>query len=68
MKATAATVGPDVPHIRVTTDSTRRVTCAGRDWAGISELPASEFSDADLVALKADKRLQVEEIKRPLAE
>lgn len=67
MKPAVATAGADVPHIRITTDATRRVTCAGRDWAGISELPASDFTAADLVALKADKRLEVEEINRPLA-
>jgi hypothetical protein len=67
-KTTANTSAADqVPHLRVTASATQAVPCAGQWWAGITELPAAQFSAAQLVELKADKRLQVEEITRPLA-
>lgn len=49
-------------RLRITTDHTRRVWCAGAFWAGISEVPASSVSDAQLVELRLCKELSVEEV------
>lgn len=52
----------EIPGLRITTDAEHRVSSGGRDWAGISEVPLHWFSAAQLLELKADKRLTVEEI------
>jgi hypothetical protein len=54
-----------IPHVRVTAPSTTfAIHSAGADWAGVSELPKADFTEAQLAALKLDKRLQVEVFDR----
>lgn len=49
-----------VKYLRVeTANPETRVTAAGHDWAGISEVPADTLTAAQLELLRADKRLQV---------
>lgn len=47
-------------RVRVTTDVNRRVTVAGIDFAGITELPADTVTEAQLTELKASKLVEVE--------
>lgn len=50
-----------VPGLFIVTDASRAVQCAGEYWAGASHVPASNFSDAQIAALRADKRLDVKD-------
>jgi hypothetical protein len=49
-------------RIRVTTDPATRVAAAGVFWAGISEVPAASITPAQLLELKAEPLLKVEEV------
>lgn len=51
----------EVPGLRVTTGVNTRIPCAGHFWAGISEVPARDYTDAQIVELRASKLLQVED-------
>lgn len=63
--ATAHTTPRKVKFLRIDTASpATQVHCAGAAWAGRSELPLAQFTPAQLVELKTDKRLDVEEIDR----
>lgn len=54
------------PYVRVTAPSVDyAVECAGKAWAGVSEVPRDTLSAAQLEQLKGEKRLQVEEFDRP---
>lgn len=65
MPAAIHTTPRKVPYLRVDTASpAHQVHCAGAYWAGRSELPLAQFTPAQLVELKTDKRLQLEEIER----
>lgn len=64
-QAPAITTNKKVPHVRITAPSVDyAITSAGAQWAGVSELPKTEFTEVQLAALKLDKRLQVEEFDR----
>lgn len=59
------TIKRTVPYLRVdTANAETQVACAGALWAGRSELPMAQISPAQLMALKADSRLQVTEFER----
>lgn len=62
MAKTEKPAAREIPGLRITTDPDRRVSAGGRDWAGVSEVPLHWFSAAQLIELRADSRLQVEEI------
>ncbi len=54
-----------VKFIRVeTANADTRVECAGALWAGASELPAANFTEAQLQALREHKQLTVTETER----
>lgn len=57
---------PKFPYVRVVAPSVHyAVECAGRFWAGTSELPKDQFTAVELELLKVDPRLKVEEFERP---
>lgn len=59
------TTSRKVKYLRIdTTSPDTQVHSAGACWAGRSELPLAQFTPAQLVELKTDQRLQVEEIDR----
>lgn len=53
----------DVPGLLVTTkEGVQRVDCAGAYWAGVSHVPASHVSEAQLLELRACAKLTVEDV------
>ena len=48
-------------RVQVITDATRATYCAGAYWAGISQVPRAQITDAQLLELKAHKLLEVTE-------
>lgn len=60
-KPEAAPKTKTVPGLFVTTSPDRRVLVAGEFWAGASHVPASNFSAAQILELKASKLVEVEE-------
>lgn len=63
MAKTDKPVTQQVKGLRVTTKTEDRVTCAGHQWAGISEVPAAPFSARHIAELKACEALTVEDIE-----
>lgn len=61
--ATKATPAKAVPGLRVTNTTPDRVTCAGHQWAGVSEVPAANYSERQIADLKACQWLKVEDIE-----
>jgi hypothetical protein len=51
------------PGLRVTNTTPDRVTCAGHQWAGVSEVPAANYSERQIADLKACGSLKVEDIE-----
>jgi hypothetical protein len=52
-----------VKGLRVTTKTPARVSCAGHQWAGVSEVPAANYSPAQVAQLRACEALTVEDIE-----
>lgn len=50
-----------VPGLFITTSPDRRVLVAGEFWAGASHVPASNFTEAQVVELRTSKLLDVKD-------
>lgn len=57
------TTAQAVKGLRVTTKTEDRVTCAGHQWAGVSEVPAAGYSARQITELKECPDLTVEDIE-----
>lgn len=61
--ATKPTPTKPAKGLRVTTKTEDRVTCAGHQWAGISEVPAANYSARQITELRECPDLVVEDIE-----
>lgn len=62
-KAQAKPKTREVAGLRITTDVNRRIACAGHYWAGISEVPAADYTEAQIAELRECKLLDVKDVK-----